>query len=129
MPVRETAHDACSAANFSIQALKRVVCSDMPPVRYRKRVIRKCLITARFHDFGCFLQTKLSKLFHNLCRFLAGGFLVFLRMNGFEHQGDIFGFASWDGVEHITVKVHHATLPLRLWVKFAQRFQKAKAFV
>ena len=101
----------------------------MPPVRHREIIIRKRLITARFQCSGCFFKVLRPEFLGHIYHFAACSFFVLLSMNRFEHQGNLFGLAARNRMQHVTIKMHNATLPLGIGVKLSKRLQKTKAFV
>jgi len=55
--IRKAPHNSGSAANFTVQTLKRIVRPYVPPMGYGEIIVRKRFVTAGFHYSGCLLKT------------------------------------------------------------------------
>ena len=82
-----------------------------------------------FDKLSSFTHLHFLELFDYGCDFLFGRLAILLGMDRFEHCGDIFDLGFGHHSEHVTIKMHDATLPFSLRVKVSQRLDKAQALV
>ena len=126
VPIREASHNSGSAANFTVQTLKRIVRPDVPPVGHGKIIIRKRFVTAELSNFICFIKALRLQFAYHFQRFPACGFFILLGMNSFKQQSNFFGFTTWNRMQHVAIKMHHATLSFGVRVKFSKCLQKTR---
>ena len=79
-----------------------------------KAVIGKRLIGFLRYKFGRLCQAHGFKLGNNLGDLRLDCSAILLRMDGFEHAGDLIDFDVRHMTEDVAIEVNDATLPLRL---------------
>ena len=84
---------------------------------------------AFLHELRHFVQLQLAEFFRYQVRLLARGFFIFLRVDRFQHGGDIADMFPWAHGKGIAIPVNYATLPSCLREKVSEDFIKPDALV
>ena len=114
LAVRKGAHDACSAADLSHDALQRIVGPNLLPVNVREGVVGQRLVDTLLDEVSCLAHLAGPKILDDSSGLLVGGRSALLRMNGFEHVAHVTDLCRRHMAEDIAVEMNHAALPAGL---------------
>ena len=91
--------------------------------------VGQSLFNAFFHELRHLLQLQLAEFFRHQRRFLARGLFIFLRMDRFQHGGDITDMFPRALGKGVAIPVHHTALPLRPRKEVSEDFIQAETLV
>ena len=127
--VRKCTNGSCTAAYFAIYSFRQVIRADPTPVFGRKIHVSQGFANAFLNLLGCGQELHFAELGCNGRRLFLSCFFALLRMDCFEHQGNLLHLSLWRHREDVPVKMDRAALVFGFRKDHRDAFQHTKALI
>ena len=125
--VRKCTNGPCTAAYLAIYSFRKVIRAAPTPVFSRKIHVSQGLANAFLNLLGCGQELHFAELGCNGRRLFLSCFFALLRMDCFEHQGNLLHLSLWRHREDVPVKMDRAALVFGFRKDHRDAFQHTKA--
>ena len=105
--VRKCTNGPCTAAYLAIYSFRQVIRADPTPVFGRKIHVSQGFANAFLNLLGCGQELHFAELGCNGRRLFLSCFFALLRMDCFEHQGNLLHLSLWRHREDVPVNLFH----------------------
>ena len=112
LAIRECPNDTGTPADLSHDPLQWIVGSNLLPMNVWEGVIGQRLLHAPLDKIGRGVHPGSAQIVDDRPCLSVGRITAFLRMDGFEHVAHLADLCRWHMAEDVSIKMHHAALPL-----------------